>query len=327
MPEEKIYYTDTLEQLRRFDSIRKDAEQRKKVEDLQQTLPQGHNSGLDADMVDRHHYEDIMNEVDEKISRIPRHGVVGGGGGSTLLYGTGVPDASLSFDGAYYLDTTDLDLYFKIAGAWVIIASFAPTFPTNANNWEDLRFPASAIRVGGASPATEQAYRGGIVLSFASNIKQYAYMVAQLPHSRIDDSDLLCHIHWTTPVAGMGGAAENVKWDLTYSWADIFDTFPVQSSDSLTADVSSEPANPKGTGEPPSKIRRFGSRHRYMGWCCPRLQTRGTRSTTPALYGDEYPAWRRDVSRRNPVNNRNRMKVCQIIHRKTSEEAVAHGCG
>ena len=27
--------------------------------------------------------------------------------------------------------------------------------------WEDLRFPATGVRVGGAQPATEQAYRGG----------------------------------------------------------------------------------------------------------------------------------------------------------------------
>ena len=111
------------------------------------------------------------------------------------------------------------------------------------NNWEDLRFPVSAIRLGGASPATAQAYRGGEVLAFANNVNQYVYLTAQLPHSWVEGSNITAHIHWTIPAGGLGGGAENVKWDLTYSWANMNASFPVQSSATLTRNVASVAAN------------------------------------------------------------------------------------
>lgn len=244
MPEKPIYYTDALEQMRRFEAVKRDAEQRRKVEELRALLPQGHGSGLDADTVDSYHADELLKIMDDRIAGIPRHGFAGGGGGSTLIYGSGIPANSLSFDGAYYLHTTVNDLYYKVAGAWVLIASFGAGFPTNANNWEDLRFPSNNIRLSGAAPATDQAYRGGVVLSFASNQTQFAYLTAQIPHNRTDDSDVVPHIHWTIPVAGLGGgSAENVKWNITYSWANYDDTFPAQSSDSVTVDVRNTPAN------------------------------------------------------------------------------------
>jgi len=120
-------------------------------------------------------------------------------------------------------------------------AAFAGYF--NANNWEDLRFPASAIRLGGAAPASDQGYRGGIVLSFSSAVNNYVYLTAQMPHSWREGDNVTAHIHWTIPVGGLGGGAENVKWDLTYSWANVGETFPVQSSVSLTRNVASVAAN------------------------------------------------------------------------------------
>lgn len=197
MSSDKIYYTDVLEAQKRFDRIRAERDERKRVEGIRGAIPQGHNSGLDADMVDGYHADDLLQEVDDRISRVPKRGAVGGGGG----------------------------------------------FPTNLNNWEDLRFPVSAIRLGGAAPATAQAYRGGEVLSFASNVSNYVYLTAQIPHSRIEDSNIRCHIHWLIPVGGMGGGAENVKWDLTYSWANIDGSFPVQTADAVTRNVASDPAN------------------------------------------------------------------------------------
>lgn len=189
------YYTDTLEQLRRFDAAKAKKDEQKKVDEMRYLLPQGHGSGLNADMLDNYHAQDLLREMDSKIAGIRRGGHGGGG------------------------------------------------FPNNENNWEDLRFPVSGIRLGGAAPPTFQAYRGGAVLSFSSSVNQYVYVTAQMPHSRTDDSEIIPHIHWTIPVKGGEGAAENVKWDLTYSWANIGDTFPVQSSDSETRNVASDAAN------------------------------------------------------------------------------------
>jgi len=110
-------------------------------------------------------------------------------------------------------------------------------FMANENNWEDLRFPASSVRLGGAAPATFQAYKDGGVLAFATTPDQYIYIIAQMPHAWEQGTDIEVHIHWTIPTAGSGVGAENVKWDLTYSWSDIGDAIPNSSADTLTRDV------------------------------------------------------------------------------------------
>ena len=110
-------------------------------------------------------------------------------------------------------------------------------FSIGDNNWEDLRFPASAARLGGAAPATTQAYKDGIVLAFASTPNQYMYVIAQMPHSWAEGTDIVPHIHWTLPVSGSAVGAENVKWDLTYSWSDINTLIPESTADTITRDV------------------------------------------------------------------------------------------
>ena len=107
----------------------------------------------------------------------------------------------------------------------------------NENNWDDLRFPASSVRLGGAAPATFQAYKSGGVLAFADNQTQYIYVVAQMPHTWAEGTDIEAHLHWTTPVNGAGLGAENVKWDLTYSWSNINAAIPNASTDTVTVDV------------------------------------------------------------------------------------------
>lgn len=116
-------------------------------------------------------------------------------------------------------------------------------FYANENNWDDLRFPASSVRLGGGAPATFQAYKSGGVLAFASNVDQYIYVVAQMPHTWQEGTDIEAHIHWTIPTSGAGTGAENVKWDLTYSWSNIDAAIPNASSDTLTKDVQNVTAD------------------------------------------------------------------------------------
>jgi hypothetical protein len=115
--------------------------------------------------------------------------------------------------------------------------------PFGGNNWEDLRFPSNNIRLSGAAPASDQAYRGGVVLSFSSVTDNYVYLTVQMPHSWREGDNVTAHIHWTIPVGGLGGVAENVKWDLTYSWANMNASFPVQSTASFTRNVATVTAN------------------------------------------------------------------------------------
>jgi len=116
-------------------------------------------------------------------------------------------------------------------------------FSANDNNWEDLRFPVGAIKVGTTNPPDEQAYRGGLVLSYPSNANRVAYVTAQMPHSWVEGSTVNFHLHWTIPTSGAGEGAENVKWNFTYSWANIGGDFPVESTATVTRDVQNDTAH------------------------------------------------------------------------------------
>ena len=113
-------------------------------------------------------------------------------------------------------------------------------FNGNATVFDDLQVPISTIRLGGASPADEVAYKDGIVLSFDNAVDEFIYFTAQLPHSYKEGSNLVPHIHWTPKVNGSGGGAENVKWDLTYSWSNKNGTIPASSSATITIDVQND---------------------------------------------------------------------------------------
>ena len=109
--------------------------------------------------------------------------------------------------------------------------------------WDDLQVPVTAIRLGGASPADAVAYKGSIVLSFDDVTDEFIYFIAQLPHSYIEGSDIEFHIHWTPKVSGSAAGAENVKWDMTYSWANIGDSFPGETSATVSKDVQNDSAD------------------------------------------------------------------------------------
>lgn len=113
------------------------------------------------------------------------------------------------------------------------IAKFFP----NDENWEDLRFPASRGQLGGANPATFQAYKDGAVLAFASNPRQFVYFTGQMSHMWDTGEDIEAHLHWTIPVSGGAAGPENVKWDLTYSWSNIGGAIPNSTPLTVTRDV------------------------------------------------------------------------------------------
>ena len=109
--------------------------------------------------------------------------------------------------------------------------------------WEDLRTPLDNSLAVVGKAATPVAYRGGVVMSFATNQDQAVAFTVQLPHAYKEGSDVEFHIHWTIPTSGAGGGAENVKWDFTYSWANIGGSFPVESSATATRDVQNDAAH------------------------------------------------------------------------------------
>jgi len=104
--------------------------------------------------------------------------------------------------------------------------------------WDDLKFPVGSVSGGGAFDTTPTAYKGGVVEAFSTGPNSEAVQfVGQLLHSYKHGSDIEFHLHWTIPTSGAGAGAENVKWDFTYSWANIDGSFPAESSATITVDV------------------------------------------------------------------------------------------
>lgn len=106
-----------------------------------------------------------------------------------------------------------------------------------ATVFNDLRIPISNLRLPAANPPTPAAYKGGQVLSFSSAADNFVYFNVQLPHSYKEGSTIYPHVHYVIPVAGAGGGVENLKWNFTYSWANVNAAFAAETSDSVTIDV------------------------------------------------------------------------------------------
>jgi hypothetical protein len=117
------------------------------------------------------------------------------------------------------------------------------TLELQAPVWDDLRTPINSVKLDSVKPPTETPYKGGQVLSFASNTNNKIYFNVQLPHNYKLGSNLEFHIHIVLPVAGAGIAVENIKFIFTYSWAKMGMVFPVESSLSATRDVQNDNAD------------------------------------------------------------------------------------
>jgi hypothetical protein len=108
--------------------------------------------------------------------------------------------------------------------------------------WDDCVVPMTGVRLGGANPAAEIAYRGGLATEFVDNATTYVYMNFQLPHSYYEGSDVELHLHWTINGNGSAGGAENIKWIATSSTssptAAASESWPVETVHTgVTVDV------------------------------------------------------------------------------------------
>lgn len=82
--------------------------------------------------------------------------------------------------------------------------------------WDDLRFPATAINPPGAAsdPDWDSANGGWL---FAASGTETLFLIAQLPHTWKQETDLEPHVHWEKTTSATG----NVRWVLRYEWAPI----------------------------------------------------------------------------------------------------------
>lgn len=101
---------------------------------------------------------------------------------------------------------------------------------------EDLKFPATSVKVSGSKPPTWTSYKGGEVLAFSDQAvagnEEIVYFNVQVPHGRAANTDVEFHVHWV----GEDNTAGDARWALTYSWANIAATFPTEQT--LTADCA-----------------------------------------------------------------------------------------
>lgn len=100
----------------------------------------------------------------------------------------------------------------------------------NLYGWEDLRVPVNSVKVGATKVPTLTSYKGGHVYAFADQAiegnEEQVTFVCQIPHAYKQGSSIYPHVHWV----GQDNTAGNVRWKLTYSWANINSAFPAEST-------------------------------------------------------------------------------------------------
>ena len=102
--------------------------------------------------------------------------------------------------------------------------------------WDDLRSPATVLKVGSTAPSTNTTYGW---LEFAHNQNQYVFTHVQLPHSWRQGTALQPHVHWMKTTSATG----EVEWQFLYRWVKIGEVMdaswlPATGSSVLTPAVS-----------------------------------------------------------------------------------------
>lgn len=111
------------------------------------------------------------------------------------------------------------------------VESFANTSQYESN-WDDLRFPASGVSIGGLSTPPDVDADTGLLLFDSTNIETIA-IAAQMPHARKVDSIIKPHVHWRKT----SDAAGDVVWSLRYKWLNNNEVEPDWSSIITATDI------------------------------------------------------------------------------------------
>ena len=81
--------------------------------------------------------------------------------------------------------------------------------------WDDLRSPATGLKVPGISDPTYDTDNIGYEFSHvASNV---AHFITQLSHRYKQESNIYPHVHWSPTTTDTG----NVRWVMSYKWTNI----------------------------------------------------------------------------------------------------------
>jgi hypothetical protein len=99
---------------------------------------------------------------------------------------------------------------------WTMRESLGPA--ETGTCWDDLRFPATAINPPGvaADPDIDTTFG-----TFLFAVNEVIFLIAQMPHSWKEGSDIVPHVHWYKTTSADG----DVNWQLDYRWAPIGEVF------------------------------------------------------------------------------------------------------
>jgi hypothetical protein len=108
-------------------------------------------------------------------------------------------------------------------------------FPLRNLEWLDLQVPINAIRLSGIKPPDWADYKGSQVLSFGDEAvegnEEIVFFTAQIPASYAEGTEVKFHVHWV----GEDNTAGNVIWKFSYSWANVGDAFPGETTETVVA--------------------------------------------------------------------------------------------
>jgi hypothetical protein len=103
-------------------------------------------------------------------------------------------------------------------------------FPLRHPEWNDIRVPVNALRLSGVKPPDWASYKGSEVLAFGDEAvegnEEIISFAVQVPHSYKEGTDLDFHVHWL----GEDNTAGDVIWKFSYSWANIGEAFPGETT-------------------------------------------------------------------------------------------------
>lgn len=145
-----------------------------------------------------------------------------------VLLGDG-QDASLTYDGT----DMEIDTSLVAASDLEVTCGTGKTLELQNAVWDDQQVLIGAIKKGASAPA-DIAYKGSEVLNFQNGQDNKITFTAQLSHRYKLGTDLEFHVH-CTPTDNTAG---NVRWVLTYSWADIGSDFPAETTTTTAVAVA-----------------------------------------------------------------------------------------
>ena len=144
------------------------------------------------------------------------------------------------FGNTAFVDLPDQELNYGSSPTFEYVYCETPIF----NRYEDMNIaPFSANAGPGINPPTVTQIKdngagsaGIYTYAFSNAVEQEIFFSAQLPHAYKEGSDILPHVHFTTPTQ----TATTITWGLEYSWTNRADT--IQNSTIITNSIATPAA-------------------------------------------------------------------------------------